>query len=119
MTAQEIKSLPKEFNFKSNINPGLIYHAVEREHDYVITTDDCEWIYDKHELRHHLLNNDFVVIEENDAKPKPNPIDLTPIDNALMFIIEMDNIYAIDEQLDCIEALKKLRNKLKDKENAK
>ena len=55
-----------------------------------------------------------------DGKKKiANSIDLAPIDAALMFIIEMDNIYAIDEQLDCIEALKKLRNKLKDKENAK
>ena len=47
------------------------------------------------------------------------PIDLTPIDKALMAIIEMTDPYTFDEQLDCIEALKKLRNKLKAKENAK
>lgn len=41
------------------------------------------------------------------------------IDTALMAIIEMEDIDTFDEQLDCIEALKKLRNKLKDKENAK
>ena len=36
-----------------------------------------------------------------------------------MFIIELEDVDSFDEQLDCIEALKKLRNKLKDKENAK
>lgn len=55
-----------------------------------------------------------------DGKKKvTNPIVLTPIDNALMFICELTDTDTIDEQLDCIEALKKLRNKLKDKENAK
>lgn len=48
-----------------------------------------------------------------------NPIVFTPIDNALMFICELTDTDTLDEQLDCIEALKKLRNKLKDKENAK
>ena len=41
------------------------------------------------------------------------------IDAALMAIIEMEDADTFDEQLDCIEALKRLRNKLKDKENAK
>lgn len=55
-----------------------------------------------------------------DGKKKiANPIVLTPIDNALMFICELTDTDTLDEQLDCIEALKKLRNKLKDKENAK
>lgn len=45
-------------------------------------------------------------------EPNQNPIVLTPIDNALMFICELTDTYTLDEQLDCIEALKKLRNKL-------
>lgn len=78
MTAQEIKSLPKEFDFKSNINPyGLIYHAVEKEHHYVVTTDTCEWEYDKHEFRVSLLNGDFVVVgKEVYAKYGQEIIDL-------------------------------------------
>ena len=43
----------------------------------------------------------------------------TLIDTALMAIIEMEDADTFDEQLDCIEALKKLRTKLKDKENTK
>ena len=62
---------------------------------------------------------DTTIIEEKDKKPKSKPIVLTPIDNALMFIIELEDVDSFDEQLDCIEALKRLRNKLKDKENAK
>ncbi len=38
------------------------------------------------------------------------------IDTALMAIIEMEDADTFDEQLDCIEALKKLRTKLKHKE---
>ena len=41
------------------------------------------------------------------------------IDITLVAIIEMEDADTFDEQLDCIEALKKLRNKLKAKENAK
>lgn len=41
------------------------------------------------------------------------------IDTTLVAIIEMEDADTFDEQLDCIEALKRLRNKLKDKENAK
>ena len=55
-----------------------------------------------------------------DGKKKTaNPVDLITINNCLMHIIEMEDADTFDEQLDCIEALKKLRNKLKDKENAK
>ena len=43
-------------------------------------------------------------------------VDLTPIDKALVAICELTDTDTFDEQLDCIEALKKLRNKLKDKE---
>lgn len=52
-------------------------------------------------------------------EPKPTPVVLIHIDMALMSIIEMEDTDTLDEQLDCIEALKKLRNKLKDKRNAK
>ncbi len=48
-----------------------------------------------------------------------NPVDLISIDKALMAICEMTDTDTLDEQMDCIEALKKLRTKLKDKENAK
>lgn len=46
-----------------------------------------------------------------------NYVDYTTIDKAIMYIIEMEDADTLDEQMDCIEALKKLRNKLKDKEN--
>lgn len=45
-----------------------------------------------------------------------NSVDYTAIDKALMAIIEMEDADTFDEQLDCIEALKKLRTKLKYKE---
>lgn len=57
------------------------------------------------------------IIEETNEKP--NPVDLIAINNCIMHIVEMEDVDTLDEQLDCIEALKKLRNKLKDKENAK
>ena len=38
------------------------------------------------------------------------------IETALVAVIEMEDADTFDEQLDCIEALKKLRNKLKEKE---
>ena len=57
---------------------------------------------------------DDTIIEEKSESPT-NP-KYTPLDHALMFIIELTDTDSIDEQLDCIEALKKLRNKLKDKE---
>ena len=60
---------------------------------------------------------DSRIIEKKSEKP--NPIVLTPLDNALMFICELTDTDTLDEQLDCIEALKKLRNKLKEKESAK
>ena len=41
------------------------------------------------------------------------------IDTTMLAICEMTDTDTFDEQLDCIEALKKLRNKLKEKENAK
>lgn len=41
------------------------------------------------------------------------------IDTTMLAICELTDADTFDEQLDCIEALKKLRNKLKAKENAK
>lgn len=41
------------------------------------------------------------------------------ISTALVAIIEMDDADTFDEQLDCIEALRKLQRKLKNKENTK
>lgn len=61
---------------------------------------------------------DYTIIDEHCKAPKSTPLVYTPIDNALMFIIEMEDVDSLDEQLDCIEALKRLRNKLKEKENA-
>ena len=52
-------------------------------------------------------------------EPKPTPSVLIHIDTALMSIITMEDVDTLDEQLDCIEALKRLRNKLKDKEELK
>ena len=62
MTVQDIKALPKEFDFKSNINTmGLTYHAVKKENCYIVTTDDCEWVFSKHDMHKGLLNGDYVV----------------------------------------------------------
>jgi hypothetical protein len=41
------------------------------------------------------------------------------IDTTILAICEMIDTDTLDEQFDCIEALKKLRNKLKDKERMK
>ena len=62
MTCEEIKALPKEFDFKSNINPfGLIYHAVEQKDYYVVTNDSCRWEISKKEIRRHLLKDEYVI----------------------------------------------------------
>lgn len=58
---------------------------------------------------------DFKIIEEN-GKVIEHAVELILIDKALMAIIEMEDTDTFDEQMDCIEALKKLRTKLKDKE---
>lgn len=57
---------------------------------------------------------DYSIIEKVD-----HTVDRILIDKTIMTIIEMEDADTFDEQMDCIEALKKLRNKLKDKENAK
>jgi hypothetical protein len=58
---------------------------------------------------------DFKIIEEK-GKVIEHAVELILIDKALMAIIEMEDADTFDEQMDCIEALKKLRTKLKDKE---
>lgn len=61
-----IANLPKEFNFKSNINTLVsMYHATETEKDYVVTADsDCLWHFSKSEIHQCLLNGDYVIVEE-------------------------------------------------------
>jgi hypothetical protein len=61
---------------------------------------------------------DFKITEEK-GEVIHNAVELILIDKALMAIIEMEDADTFDEQLDCIEALKKLRNKLKEKEKRK
>ena len=69
MTEQEIKALPKEFDFKSNINPmGLTYHAVEKLNCYVVISDNFKWVFDKSELHKCLLNGDYCLV--NEEKPQ-------------------------------------------------
>ena len=50
---------------------------------------------------------DFKIIEKVD-----HTVDRILIDKAIMAIIEMEDADSFDEQIDCIEALKKLRAKL-------
>lgn len=58
---------------------------------------------------------DFKIIEEK-GKIVYNAVELILIDQVIMALIEMEDIDTLDEQMDCIEALKKLRTKLKAKE---
>ena len=66
MKVEDIKKLPKEFNFKSNINPyGITYHAKELSHNYEVTWDLGSHIakdtYSKEEFHRRLLKNEFVI----------------------------------------------------------
>jgi hypothetical protein len=56
------------------------------------------------------------VKDEKRSGKMPKSENLQLVDKALMSIIEMFDTDTIDEQMDCIEALKKLRNTLKEKE---
>lgn len=62
----DIDNLPKEFNFKSKINTLVnMYHAVEREDDYLVTSDSgCMWPFDKAEIHRYLLKGDYYIVEE-------------------------------------------------------
>ena len=67
MKVEDIRKLPGEFDFKSNINPfGILYHAQETEHGYKVTCDanNCCWDFSKQEMRKRLFDNEFVIIKE-------------------------------------------------------
>lgn len=70
MKVKEIKALPKEFNFKSNINPfNVLYHAKEEKYCYKVTCLDGSngnWTINKKDFRRKLLNNDFEVVFEEE-----------------------------------------------------
>lgn len=64
MTYEEIKALPKEFDFKSNINKlDLTYHAVEKEYWYIVTADGEEWNYEKSDIHQYLLQGSFYLVD--------------------------------------------------------
>lgn len=44
---------------------------------------------------------------------------LALVNKAIQCIVEMEDVDTLDEQLDCIDALRRLRTKLKDKEATK
>lgn len=63
----KIKNLPKEFDFKSNVNPlGLTYHAMEMDNEYVITSDSNiygsnVYNYEKQRFHNCFLRKEFEV----------------------------------------------------------
>ena len=58
----KIKKLPKEFDFKSNINPlGLTYHATEMDDRYVVQCGLSMWDYDKQNFHNRLLRKEYVI----------------------------------------------------------
>ena len=64
MTVEGIKSLPDEFDFKSNINTfGIKYHAVKEKHGYKVTCDanSCEWDFSREEMHRNLLNGNYEI----------------------------------------------------------
>ena len=64
MKVADIKNLPKNFNFKSNINPfGIVYCAEETKHGYKVTCDTNKrgWEFSKTEFRRRLFDGDYVV----------------------------------------------------------
>lgn len=67
MKVEDIKALPKEFDFKSNNNLwGIIYHAKETDHNYEVTWDLGDHIatetYSKEDFCRRLFNNEFVPV---------------------------------------------------------
>lgn len=66
MKVEDIKNLPKKFNFKSNINPfDILYHAKETEHGYIVTcnSSDARWYFTKAQIRKKLRNNEYVIVD--------------------------------------------------------
>ena len=58
----KIKNLPKEFDFKSNINPfGFIYHAKEMDDYYVVTVEKSSWRINKERFHNSFVRKEFVV----------------------------------------------------------
>lgn len=65
MTAQEIKNLPDEFNFKSNLNPAVdMYHAVKTKDGYVVKSKDGygPWHFYEPEMHRYLIKGVFEII---------------------------------------------------------
>lgn len=62
----DINNLPKEFDFVSNINRLVdMYHAVETEDDYFVTSDGgCMWHFSKDEIHSRIRKGDYVIVEE-------------------------------------------------------
>ncbi len=57
-----MKNLPKEFDFKSNVNPlGLTYHAIEMDEIYIVSTDGSVWDFDKQDFHNRFVRKEFVV----------------------------------------------------------
>ena len=68
MKVVDLKKLPKEFDFESNINSfGIVYHAIETAYGYNIACNINNALrtidsFSKIEMRKRLFNNDFRVI---------------------------------------------------------
>lgn len=57
-----MKNLPKEFDFKSNINTlGLIYHAKEMDNYYIVTVDKSKWNFNKENFHKYFVRKEFEV----------------------------------------------------------
>lgn len=59
-------NLPKEFDFKSRLNQLVdVYHAVEREDDYLVTCDsNSSWTFDKADIHTHFDKGDYYLVGE-------------------------------------------------------
>lgn len=60
-----LNNLPKEFDFRSNVNSfDILYHAKETEQGYDVTCDcnDCKWKYTKAQIRGRLINGSFEIV---------------------------------------------------------
>lgn len=67
MKANGITELPREFDFKSNINPyGITYHAIKEQHQYVVTWkcgESChQCTYSRNEFHKRLLKGEFEIL---------------------------------------------------------
>ena len=69
MKTEDIKKLPKEFDFLSKINSvtaGMLYHARKNGDEYEVTCDLGDYIasytISKKEFRRSLLNDEFVIV---------------------------------------------------------